>query len=146
MMAVDLEYLAKKIIELETKLCDPNEESYLVEIADFDRVSRILSQIGYVDGFSPDILFLQVYLPWHNSLSDIETFLVSSSIFNAKVGLLSPSRARCFDKNVARKAFVDFYSRILGATRKDFSDAKILAAQIEDENGVLFPHSNWFDF
>ena len=145
-MAVDLEYLAKKIIELEAKLCEPNEESYIIEDVSLDCVSKVLSKIGYIDGFSPDKLFLQVYLPCHNSIIDIETFLVSSSIFHAKVGLLSPSRARCFDKDVARKAFVDFYSRVLGATRKDFADAKILAAQIEDENGVLFPHSNWFNF
>lgn len=76
-----LQYLAEKIIELEEKLSDSNENSYTE-----------------------------------------------------------------FDKAVARKAFVDYYAPMLHAKREDFAAAKILAAKIEDEHGVLFPHSNWFEF
>ena len=143
---MELEELAEKIIKLEEKLADPNEESYTIETQYPLKVKKILEGIGYLSKHSPNKMFLQVYLPEDNSVSGLETRFYLEKFYSVKISRLQPGRVRQFDRNEARKAFQMFYMNRFNFKEDDFIQAKKLAIDAEYKSGKNFPRSAAFSF
>ena len=134
---MDIEYLALKIIRLEEKLGDPNEETFLVEYDDEDKVAELLKGEYVASWYAPHKVAVQAYLPWDATCDAIHWCLWRGGVHTAKISRLWPGRVRWFDKNIAREKFKASYD----ATADDFKKAKQRAVEIEDND---FPYSLHF--